>query len=248
MLREVHWAAWAQWANDSARIQPLPTHSLHRSRINALAVRSCSFGRKQGELRWGFCDPWAPCFVFWSSPLLERGRGQSVFRLLWNVRVERQAVPFLGPILVLWGCWLLLAFQVGIFYEKQVLGVAERVGKCQFPGLWQTSSPFLLKWNPWILPKLHFLWTKRKQNTILPLTLSHVFLEIQPSFKYLNWELSSFGKFVLMFGSELWIRTTFLVQGLVVRKNRIGTKITASGLKFLSLNSFRWPFISYSTV
>lgn len=89
--------------------------------------------------------------------------------------------------------------------------------------------------NLWILPKAHFLWTKRKQNTILAMTLSHVFLEIQPSFKYLSWELSSFGKCVLMFGSEPWICTTFFVQGLVVRSNNIGTKITASGLKFCLL-------------
>lgn len=70
---------------------------------------------------------------------------------------------------------------------------------------WFVANKFLfsVEGNLWILPKPHFLWAKRKQNTILAMTLSHVFLEIKPSFKYLSWELSSFGKFVQMFGSEL---------------------------------------------
>lgn len=190
----------------------------------------------------GILWSWALCFVFQSSLLEGQGRGKSVFSLLWNVRRQRQAAPFLGPFLVLWGCWL---SKWEAFMKSP--WSCRKSQKVPIPGLWQTSSSFLLKSNLWILQKLHFLWTKRKQSTTLALTLSHVFLEIQSSFKYPSWELSSFVKFVLMFASELRICTSFLVQGLVVRRNNIGTKITASGLKFLPLNSFRWPFINYST-
>lgn len=92
MLREAHPAAQEKCANKSASYTPI---SCTEPRSMLEQWDHADFGRKQN---WDgdCCEMWAPYFMLLRFPLSEQSSRCFVFRLLQNVRAEREVVAFLG--------------------------------------------------------------------------------------------------------------------------------------------------------